>query len=115
MYGLTISEESKISAKVAKSNTLWALAGNLDTKGTAEVVIGILEQMDPDCASTIGEEVMQAYCDGMGRNLSGDNYSVSLMDAVEQAAQEYSDNGMCEIYGREDGLWKYHEEVNLHR
>lgn len=112
---MTLRDENKISEKVSKSNTLWAYAGNLDAKATGREVWRIVDNLDLEPERDFGEYVAQAYCDGMGTHLSGDNYSVALMDAVEEQAQQWSDEAQQDIYGRNDGWYQYDEDQEIGR
>ena len=113
---MNLREENKIVEKISKSNTLWAYLGNLDAEATVnEVVYGILPDLYVEAERDLGECVMQAYCDGMGKNLTGDDYVCGLVDEVEKWAQVWSDECQQEKYGREDGYWQYDEDQEIGR
>lgn len=113
---MNLRDENKIIEKISKSNTLWAYVGNLDAKATVnEVVYGILSDVEPQPERDLGEYVMQAYCDGMGKNLTGDEYVSGLVDEVEKWAQVWSDEGQQDIYGRSDGWYQYDEDQEIGR
>lgn len=107
--------EKIITSKVAKSNKMWAYVGNLDAKSINAEMWDILEAASPDLSSTLGEYAMQAWCDGMGKNLTGDDYCADLADKVEQAAQEWSDDCQQSACEREDGSWEYDEDQEIGR
>lgn len=110
----TYSEKIIIS-KVAKSNKMWAYVGNLDAKSITAEMSDILYAADVDLGSSVGEYAMQAWVDGMGKNLTGDDYCAALADEVEKAAQEWSDECQQSSCGREDGSWEYDEDQEIGR
>lgn len=113
---MNLRDENKIIEKIAKSNTLWAYLGNLDAKATVnEVVYSILSDVDVQPEYNLGEYVMQAYCDGMGKNLTGDEYVCGVVDEVEKWAQVWSDECQQDIYGRNDGWYQYDEDHEMGR
>lgn len=107
--------EKIIINKVAKSNKMWAYVGNLDARSIIRDVIGILYDADVDLGPSVGECTMQAWVDGMGKNLTGDDYCAALADKVEKAAQEWGDDCKQSSCGREDGSWEYDEDQEIGR